>query len=533
MPRLRNLTWTPGSDGRRGRWRKKYRGKSYYFDGGRGKSDEAAYQAALTEWNKIKSRIDADAPTPHYVAFEAAIEQWEEVRACAQRHDDFEMNDAAVEKIGVLRRHQKLSSRKPPRREDLFENFFELEVRRPKFAAAYKEFGKLIDAVGYGGDAGCDPEMLAARHVTRRLSEMPRRKSQELIVPSQAMFQPDALTTESIVWRDRLNVMRRQSIDHEQMIKFQVDRFLEQKGIKASAGQLSLGRRRTVEIHLNAFVEWIGNGTGVGEITSQKLLDYRDELLGRVTSGEWSSSTASERLVSLKSFLRWLYQTEVILTLPRVMDAGSHALEIGKARSVIEIFTKPEIAKLLSSASPRTRLYILLTLNTSMTQKDIADLSFDEVDFKGGRISRKRSKTRKYDSTPLVNYKLWPETLALLESEKNSDRAGRVLVNAKGGSLWSETDDPTRGYQKIDNVRSAFERLRRKVGIEKSFISLKKTAATELAGSKEFSSVRGLFLGHAPTTVADQHYAKAPGQLLDEAISWLRDRFEIPTIFSR
>lgn len=533
MPRLRNLTWTPGSNGRRGRWRKKYRGKSYYFNGGRGKSDEAAYQAALTEWSKIKSRIDVDAPSPHYLAYEAAIEQWEEVRACAQRHDEFEMNDAAVDKISVLRRHQKQSSRKPPRKEDLFENFFELEVRRPKVAAAYEKIGKLIDVVGYGDNAGCDPEMPAARHVTGRPSEMPQRRSQELIVPSQAMFQPDALTIESIVWRDRLNVMRRQSIGHEQMIKFQVHKFLEQKGIKASAGQLSLGRRRTVEIHLNAFVEWIGNGAGVRDITSQKLLDYRDGLLERVTTGGWSSSTASERLVSLKSFLRWLYQTEAISALPRVMDAGSHILEIGKARSPIETFTKTEIAQLLSSASPRTRLYILLTLNTSMTQKDIADLTFDEVDFKDGRIDRKRSKTKKFDSTPLVSYKLWPETLALLLSEKNSDCAGRVLVNAKGGALWSETDDAARGYQKTDNVRSAFERLRRKLKIEKSFISLKKTAASELACSKEFSSVRGLFLGHAPTTVADQHYAKAPGPLLDEALSWLRDHFEIPKIFSR
>ena len=47
MPRKLKLTWQPGSGNRPGRWKKKYKGQSYYFPTGKGKSDSDAYQAAL------------------------------------------------------------------------------------------------------------------------------------------------------------------------------------------------------------------------------------------------------------------------------------------------------------------------------------------------------------------------------------------------------------------------------------------------------------------------------------------------------
>ncbi len=70
MPRKYNLTWQPGTRGRAGRWRKKYKGQVYYFPGGRGKSDRDAYDAALTKWEQMKPRLDALAPKPHQAEYE-------------------------------------------------------------------------------------------------------------------------------------------------------------------------------------------------------------------------------------------------------------------------------------------------------------------------------------------------------------------------------------------------------------------------------------------------------------------------------
>lgn len=520
MPRTRKLTWAPGAGGRKGRWRKKYRGVLHYFDGGRGKSDDAAYQAALTQWQTVKAKIDLAAPSPHHGAYAAAIAQWEEVLTCSRRNGDDPMGNVALEKLGRLRSDQQRGVRKPPSREDLFANYFLPEVRRPKLEAAYREIGALAESLV----AATLPSRPASQDPVTVGEKVPSPRSRAIVPEPNAMFQPDPLTIESVVWEDRLKTMRRQAVDQELTIKVQLQRFLALQGSKVDANQLSLGRQKTLGIHLNSFADWLGGGAAVNEISGQKLLAYRAYLLEQVTLGKWTLSTASERLGSVKSFVRWLWRTEAIKSLPRLLDAGCHELEIGKSRGAIETFTKAEIGRLLSESSPRTRLYILLTLNTAMTQKDISDLNWDEVDWQAGRIIRKRSKTRRFDATPIVSYKLWPETFTLLTSERSSDGAGRVLLNVNGGPLWSESMDDAGAYRKVDNIRSAFDRLRRKLGIAKPFKCLKKTAASEIAGSKEYRSLRGLFLGHAPTALADIHYANAPVELFDEALLWLRHK---------
>lgn len=412
------------------------------------------------------------------------------------------MINVALEKLGRLRTDQQRGVRKPPCREDLFANHFLPEVRRPKFEVACQEIGALAEALF----SEAPPRLLATPGAATADHELPVAASRAIVPDAEAMFQPDPLTIESVVWEDRFQTMRRLVIDHEMSVKAQLQRFLALQGSKVAAKQLSLGRQQTLGIHLNAFADWLGSGSAVTEVSGQKLLAYRAYLLEQVTIGKWTLSTASERLGSVKSFVRWLWRTEAIAALPRLMDAGCHELEIGKSQGAIETFTKAEICRFLSEASSRSKLYILLTLNTAMTQKDIADLTCEEVDWETGRIIRKRSKTRKFDATPVVSYKLWPETFALLSSERSLGRAGRVLLNENGGPLWSESVDTAGVYRKVDNIRSAFDRLRRRLGIVKPFKCLKKTSASEIAGSKEYRSLRGLFLRpHWPTSTMPMH----------------------------
>ena len=116
---------------------------------------------------------------------------------------------------------------------------------------------------------------------------------------------------------------------------------------------------------------------------------------------------------------------------------------------------------------------------------------------------------------------MWHETKRLLLQERSADPQGRVLLNEKGGSLWSEEIGEEDKYHKIDNIKSAFDRLRRKTEIGKPLKSLKKTSANLLRNSDRYASVRVFFLGHAPRNVSDKHYTGAPQSLLDEAIQWL------------
>ena len=54
-------------------------------------------------------------------------------------------------------------------------------------------------------------------------------------------------------------------------------------------------------------------------------------------------------------------------------------------------------------------------LNCGMYQNDIAELRNEEVNWTRRHDHRRRSKTRERNG-PVVTYKLWPETFALLRS---------------------------------------------------------------------------------------------------------------------
>ena len=79
MPRKRELTWQAGSNGRGGRWRKKYKGQSFYFPGGNGKTDQAAYDRAVELWKQKKEEIDAEVAKPHEADYRTAIIEWNAV----------------------------------------------------------------------------------------------------------------------------------------------------------------------------------------------------------------------------------------------------------------------------------------------------------------------------------------------------------------------------------------------------------------------------------------------------------------------
>ena len=160
------------------------------------------------------------------------------------------------------------------------------------------------------------------------------------------------------------------------------------------------------------------------------------------------------------------------------------------------------------------------------TQKDISDLRITQVDWKRGTITRKRSKTAKHKGVPTVTYRLWKETFRLLKQEKSSDKA-RVLLNRNGGPLKVERLNENGRLQKVDNIASDYNRLRKKISITKSLKYFRITSSSLIKSNKDYRGLEGLFLGHAPATVEERHYTQAPQQLLDEAITWLGQQYGI------
>ena len=368
-----------------------------------------------------------------------------------------------------------------------------------------------------------------------------------LVTPSQKILDSidgSPARIERELWKDRLAHLDPQAVPEDASLAGQIAKYTARKEKYGRLGQISAGRARATKIHLARFCDWAGKGIPVVDLDEQVLEDFHVHLLEKIAAKKLAGTTASDCMSTVKSFVRWLWLSKAIPTLPRTLDRQCKNLMIGKSTARIVVFTKEEIKALLTDASDRTKLYILLMLNCGMTQKDVSDLLISEVDWKEGRIIRKRSKTSDEENVPTVNYKLWPETFRLLQQERDAMSKDRVLVNSNGGPLLSEQFTEGGKYQKTDNIKNAFDRLRTvkkieeplqapkkrsarkveravKATINKPLKSLKKTSASLIRGRKEFSGLESLFLGHAPRGMSDRHYAEIPQELLDQAVEWL------------
>lgn len=240
---------------------------------------------------------------------------------------------------------------------------------------------------------------------------------------------------------------------------------------------------------------------------------------GKIASGDYSPTTAKDYVGAARSFIKSLWEKKLI-ELPRNLNSKQLAIHIPDKAPVL--FRKDEIAVYLKTAKPKTKLYLLLMLNCGMYPVDIATLKQTEVDWKRGRINRKRTKTRdSSDNVPKVDYPLWRATFKLLK-EFRSDHPELVLVNQDGGPLWVESGSKNDKLNRNSNIHSAYFQLQRKVpeGMRKGLKSLRKTGATTMNNGPHGSFAEH-YLGEAPTTVSLKHYTHENGPRFDAAVLWL------------
>ena len=449
--------------------------------------------------------------------YERAIDEWSLVLQWSLEHDDKRYVCIARDKLKELK--ARLARRDPPSVTDddrLWSRF-----RWPKDA------GSLMAPDGdYKSPLTTDtPGVVTIPESEIVTSPGSKRSTAELVAHE--------------VWWDRLQAQQRKAHQADQSIETNVKAFLAVKEAQVRAGEIAAGRYTPLKLHLHDFCDWLGSATDVSVISGKVLSDYHAELMQRIPRDEsgpepafankkmLSADYARDRISTVKTFVRWLYETEAIQDLPRILT-NKRALTISKKVATPETFTIEEVKALLAEATSRTKLYLLLMLNCGMYQKDISDLKQDQVDWKAGRISRKRSKTQKHKRVPTVSYLLWGNTFRLLCQERSA-KGDLVLVNHNGAPLKIEELDSDGKLRKIDNVASAYSRLRRQTGVTKSLKVFRKTSSTLIKSNKHYMSLADLFLGLAPASIADRHYVDVPQPMLDEAITWLGEQYGVET----
>lgn len=320
-----------------------------------------------------------------------------------------------------------------------------------------------------------------------------------------------------------LSQMNSSGTPPERTITALAKRWVTARQEEVRAGRRSADGADNMRIALSHFEAFSG-GISADGIDFDHWERWYIHCAGRMNEETWSSDYAKKCFGTARAFVRWLWESKVLDSLPRNLNSKMHRFDT--EQKTPPTFLDAEVRSIVSAASGQHRLLILLMLNCGMTQKDIADLRKDQLDLTAGTITRRRSKTKTRKSTPKVCYKLWPETLELLR--KHLTPEGELALRTKSGEPWVWKKLEREKLKKSDNVATVFNNLKKKIkmtGADKSLKVFRKTAATKLKSNTTYRDLRFFFLGHSARTIADKHYAGEDQKLLSEATDWLRQQF--------
>jgi integrase len=309
----------------------------------------------------------------------------------------------------------------------------------------------------------------------------------------------------------------------DRTVRAHADTWHQSMQVRVAAGQMTQARCTINRGCLANFTGFIGETADVAIIDADKLRSYYEHVLAKIGerragNGGWAVAYARDVFGVAKTFVRWLAEREVI---PLPINLGSKAFRFSGAARAISTWSPEELRSAVDAAPGKLALALLLMANTGATQADVSDLQDSEVDWQAGRIIRKRSKTASHENVPVVNYLLWPRTFELLKEHRSGGE--RVLLNAAGLPVVRTGRSGTRA----DGFASAFLRLRKKLGLKKTLKQLRKLGATLLDTHETYGRFKSLFLGHAPASMADRHYAAPSQQLFDSAVTWLGEQLGV------
>jgi integrase len=235
----------------------------------------------------------------------------------------------------------------------------------------------------------------------------------------------------------------------------------------------------------------------------------------RLRDGPLSPGRKKKHFSFLRRFISYLAERKVI---PTPGNLYSRTLRFRVPPGRIKTHAPGEIRAALDRLKPRCKLFALLALNCGMTQVDMSELRKDMVDLTAGTLTRRRVKTGDIATVPTVTYRLWPETLALLQQLRSGDRE-LFLTNRAGGPLLHTRYENGRS-RRTDGILQQWKRANPPIRLK----SLRATAATLLESHEVYGRYVPHFLGHSPRDTAARHYAVPSQQLFDDALAWLRQQ---------
>jgi integrase len=296
--------------------------------------------------------------------------------------------------------------------------------------------------------------------------------------------------------------------------------------LRYAAKEISLGAYDNKKRWCRHFVDFCGAANDVGVI-NDKLLDQFDEHCLRQRAAQergakgWTDYLVRDVRMTTREFVRWLADQEAI---PRPSWLTRKSFKFRLTPREPKPWTVPEFLAVLEAANEKIRLVLLLMANTGMYQGEVAELTTKDVDWEGGYLRRRRAKTRHVKNAPVVSYKLWPTTLALLQKYRRDD--GERLIRTNRGTPYVRDVMRNGTRLRADSIWAYFSKLKVKVRKQMPDFTgspkgLRKMSSSLLDSHQIFGRYAWYFLGHAPSNVTDKHYVRPDQDQFDAAVHWL------------
>jgi integrase len=326
------------------------------------------------------------------------------------------------------------------------------------------------------------------------------------------------------IWADRLRTVEQvQPSTTETDFFTACQMFLAQKKAEAVSGTITAGRHNALSAHLDIVKEIVGC-VPLKSIGGAAIEDFYTALTARE---EMSTKYAEDVFCTFRQMLNWCGDREIYAAPAVLLRKKKWTFSKGtqlKAAKPKRPLLSADIKRMLKVAKPEMQCFILLALNTGMTQQDLADLQPEEVDWKNGRLTRVRSKLKTNSTAQTINYVLWSATFTLLKrfGKKTGER---VFVSRNGTAIKSEGFNDAGDYIKNDNLGQTFLRFKKAhfPKLNATFKSFRSTGSGILQGTA-YADMRVFYLGDSPRTVLDRSYSPGSSQFqarFDEAIKTL------------
>jgi integrase len=499
MPTREHMTWIPEQR----RWTKRYRGKRYYISAkalGCHETKEGSLQAANAWWTTQRAAIDL--AIRENVTPPRQPQPQEDVIAALLGRQSFTETKEIAETVRAA-----LQAPPPADLEPIAERIRQFANAEPSTSQVWERFVeqfrlRLWSVLGrsvFNGEPL--PDVLKENLSPARVAQLERGAKE---------------------------IRGEQAAEPSRTVKALMEEWLSTLIAQVAVEAISDTRYDRIKQTVCHFVSFVGETADVNAVNAEVLEGFYHHCLEMIAKRRqdedekegWSDSHSKQVFAVAKQFVAWLSERGTI-PLP---SNFRRKWRFGSTTKSIKTWTLDEVRKVVSTATGKKKLCLLLMLNCGYLQLDVSELRDDEVDWRKGRIRRKRAKTKKYKDVPVVDYKLWPETFALLKEHRSGKE--RVLLT-KGGKPYTQRRLVGDKVKAVDSWGWMLRKLKNRCGVNKPLKLLRKTTATLLESHETYGRCTSLYLGHVPRSMADKHYAAPAQELFDRAVTWLGQQLGI------